>query len=112
MATETASTTMDVLERIGDGFNAFSEWVSRGLTRLVGSSNERTIRKLGYVRTRDPEKPYTVIPGSLLEQVNSLEEKTHALSDEELKATAAKLRERLAKGERLDDLLPEAFAAC
>ena len=37
--TETESPVMDVLERIGDGFNTFSEWVSRGLTRLVGSSN-------------------------------------------------------------------------
>ena len=52
MATDTNSTTMDVLERIGDGFNAFSEWVSRGLTRMLGSSNERTVRKLGYIRTQ------------------------------------------------------------
>ena len=35
-----------------------------------------------------------------------------ALTDEQLRGTAAALRERLAKGETLDDLLPEAFAAC
>jgi preprotein translocase subunit SecA len=103
---------MDVLERIGDGFNAFSEWVSRGLTRVLGSSNERTIRKLGYVRVKNAEKPYTVIPGSLLDQVNALEETMRALSDEELRASTPKFRERLAKGETLEDLLPEAFAAC
>src|SRR6516162_5108722 len=113
MATDTTnSTTMDVLERIGDGFNAFSEWVSRGLTRMLGSSNERTVRKLGYVRVKNAEKPYTVIPGSLLDQVNALEEKMRGMSDEELRASTPRFRERLAKGETLEDLLPEAFAAC
>src|SRR5262249_26550549 len=36
----------------------------------------------------------------------------HALSDEELKGITPKLRERLAKGATLDELMPEAFAAC
>ena len=36
----------------------------------------------------------------------------NALSDDELKGLTPKFRERLAKGETLDDLLPEAFAAC
>src|SRR4029077_9669606 len=35
-----------------------------------------------------------------------------ALSDEELKALTPALRQRLENGETLDDLLPEAFAAC
>ena len=35
-----------------------------------------------------------------------------ALSDEQLRAKTAEFRERLAKGETLDDLLPEAFAVC
>ena len=35
-----------------------------------------------------------------------------ALTDEQLRGTAAAFRERLAKGETLDDMLPEAFAAC
>src|SRR5262249_34876024 len=51
-------------------------------------------------------------PGSLLAQVNDLEEKMRALSDEELKALTPALRQRLANGATLDDLLPEAFAAC
>src|SRR5437660_1445905 len=112
MATESASTTMDILDRIGDGFNAFSEWVARVLTKLFGSSNERTIRKMGYIRTRNPNNPYTIVAGSQLAQVNALEEQMKALSDEELKAVTPKFRERLANGETLDDLLPEAFAAC
>ena len=100
------------LEQLGDGFNAFSEAASRFLMRLFGSSNERVIRKLGYIRSNSPDVPPTIIPGSLLAQVNALEEQTRALSDEELKALTPKFRERLADGATLDDLLPEAFAAC
>ena len=51
-------------------------------------------------------------PGSLLHQVNELEEKMAALSDAELKGLTPQFRERLANGETLEDLLPEAFAAC
>jgi len=99
MATETASTSMDFLERIGDGFNAFSEWCARMMTKLLGSSTERTIRKMGYIRTRDPNRPYTIVAGSQLAQVNALEEQMKALSEEELKAVTPKFRERLAKGD-------------
>jgi preprotein translocase subunit SecA len=45
------------------------------------------------------------------QQINALEEKTKALSDDELRRRTAVFRERLAQGESLDDLLPEAFAA-
>ncbi len=43
--------------------------------------------------------------------VNHLEEDFAALTDEELKNETVELRERFSKGESLDDLLPEAFAA-
>jgi preprotein translocase subunit SecA len=98
-------------EKLGDGLSAFSEGFAKFLTRLLGSSNERYIRSLGYVRPKSGDT-HTVIPGLLLEQVNKLEEKMQALSPEELKALTPKFRERLAKGEKLEDLLPEAFAAC
>src|SRR5262249_13951476 len=97
-------------DTLTDRLSAFSEWVSRLLLRVFGSSNERYIRKLGYVRGRDGS--YTVVPGSLLAQVNELEPKMHALSDDELKALTPKFRERLKQGATLEDLLPEAFAAC
>ncbi|MCP5432873.1 MAG: preprotein translocase subunit SecA [Alphaproteobacteria bacterium] len=42
--------------------------------------------------------------------INALEEETARLSDEELKARTSQFRERLASGETLDKLLPEAFA--
>lgn len=43
-------------------------------------------------------------------RVNELEDEISALSDADLKAQTSKFRERLEKGETLDDLMPEAFA--
>ncbi|HKM54388.1 MAG TPA: preprotein translocase subunit SecA, partial [Isosphaeraceae bacterium] len=110
----TTENTMDVslLEKIGDGITAFTEKVAEVLTGLLGSSNERTIRRLGYIRPRDPKSKHTVIAGSLLAQVNELEPKMKALSNEEVRELTPKFRERLAQGAPLDSLLPEAFAAC
>ena len=47
----------------------------------------------------------------LVPQINAWEEKYQALSDEELRQKTAEFKQRLAKGERLEELLPEAFAA-
>lgn len=47
----------------------------------------------------------------IVAQVNALEESFKALSDEALKAKTAEFKGRLAEGARLDDLMPEAFAA-
>ncbi len=46
----------------------------------------------------------------IAKQVNALEPAFEAMSDEELRALTPAYRERLATGETLDDLLPEAFA--
>ena len=54
-----------VWEKIGDGFSAFTEWFSSSLTRVMGSSNERYVRKLGYVRNKSTDQ-HTVTPGSML----------------------------------------------
>ncbi len=48
----------------------------------------------------------------LCDAVLALEEKYKAMSDHELQAQTPALKERLANGETLDDILPEAFAAC
>ena len=48
----------------------------------------------------------------LQEKVLALEEEYRGLSDEALKAKTDEFKERLEKGETLDDILPEAFAAC
>jgi preprotein translocase subunit SecA len=62
--------------------------------RLFGSANDRIIRGLG--RT--------------VAAVNACEPDMAALSDAELAGQTDKFRQRLAAGEELDDLLPEAFA--
>ena len=64
------------------------------LTRIFGSRNQRLVKKL-Y---------------GLVAQVGALEQRMQALSDAELAGQTQLFRERLAKGETLDQLLPEAFA--
>jgi len=61
---------------------------------LFGSSNDRYVKSLGKI----------------VDKVNALEAQTEQLSDEDLTGHTAKFRERLAGGETLDDILPEAFA--
>jgi preprotein translocase subunit SecA len=112
MSTTDTSAGVGFWEKLGDGLSSFSESVGRFLTWIAGSSNERYVKKLGYIRAAAPGATHTVIPGSLLEQVNQLEPKMLALSDEQLRAITPELREKLRQGASLDDLLPEAFAAC
>ncbi|HEY4041889.1 MAG TPA: preprotein translocase subunit SecA [Rhodopila sp.] len=61
---------------------------------IFGSANDRSLK--GYQRR---------VPA-----INALEDGMKALSDEALAAKTVEFRARLAEGERLDDLLPEAFA--
>jgi preprotein translocase subunit SecA len=100
---------MEFLEKVGDFFSATTHRIERGITSLFGSSNERRMRRLGFVRDRDGRT--TILPGSMLDRINSLEPQLQKLTDDELRQTATKLRARLRNGETLDDLLPEAFAA-
>jgi preprotein translocase subunit SecA len=68
--------------------------ISTILTRIFGSRNERLLKEYaGAVR-----------------QINALEPAISALSDEALMAKTAEFKERVAKGEELDAILPEAFA--
>src|SRR4051794_8158315 len=101
----------NIWEKIGDGLSAFSEGVGKFFLNLFGSSNERIVRSLGYVRAPKAGAVHTVLPGSLLAQVNELEPKMQAMSPEELRGTAARMREKLAAGATLEDILPEGFAA-
>ncbi|MGE3821428.1 MAG: DEAD/DEAH box helicase, partial [Isosphaeraceae bacterium] len=86
----------ELWDKTTDTFTAVSEGVSNGLVRLFGNSNERVIRRMRPVVAR----------------VNELEPEMQALSNEALVAKTAEFRQRLARGETLNDLLPEAFAAC
>src|SRR5579884_205851 len=120
MSTETSTATNSdtggwleaVWDRVSTAVGGFMEGTMKLFTRLFGSSNERYIKALGYIRADKPGAAHTVVPGSLLDQVNRLEEKMKALSDDELKGLTPQYRQRLAQGATLDSLLPEAFAAC
>src|SRR5262245_6378258 len=83
MSTDTsASVDVSFWEKLGDGLSAFSEATGQFLTRLFGSSNQRYVRSLGYIRAPKGEDTHTVISDSLLAQVNDLEERMRGLSDE------------------------------
>jgi preprotein translocase subunit SecA len=86
----------EIWDKTTDALTAVSEKASDGLIRLFGSSNERQIRRMR----------------STVNQINDLEPAMEALSDEQLRGKTEEFRHRLAGGETLDDLLPEAFAAC
>ncbi|MCA9040116.1 MAG: preprotein translocase subunit SecA [Planctomycetaceae bacterium] len=100
---------MQFLEKIGDLFSSFTGAIERFITSLFGSSNERRIKRIGFVRDKSGQS--NIISGSTLDRINSLEPEWEKRTDAELKETTAKFRQRLADGETLDDLLPEAFAA-
>ena len=64
------------------------------LTKLFGSRNDRLLKQ--YRKT--------------VVRINAMEPDYEKLSDEALRAKTQEFKERVAKGESLDDLLPEAFA--
>jgi len=64
------------------------------LTKIVGSKNERTLKRL---------RP-------MLVGINALEPRLQALSDDDLSRKKVEFRQRIDQGESLDALLPEAFA--
>lgn len=61
-------------------------------------------------RLLDPNERQVKKYFQIADQIDELEESFSTLSDQELKAKTEEFKERLAKGETLDDLLPEAFA--
>lgn len=67
---------------------------SSALTKLFGSKNKRELKRMGKI----------------VALINAQEETLAALDDEALKAKTAEFKERLKKGETLDQLLPDAFA--
>ncbi len=69
------------------------------------------LKKFVTILGGDPNKRALSKSNEIVDQINSLEAQFEALSDEALLAKTAEFRARLADGETLDDLLPEAFAA-
>ncbi|HEX3632696.1 MAG TPA: preprotein translocase subunit SecA, partial [Casimicrobiaceae bacterium] len=68
--------------------------ISNILTKIFGSRNERLLKQYSQA----------------LQKINAFEPAMTAKSDAELKAMTATLKERVANGEELDSVLPEAFA--
>ena len=66
------------------------------LASLFGNYSKRELKKVGPITKK----------------VLELDEKYSAMADEELKGQTQVLKDRLAKGETLDDILPDAFAVC
>ena len=64
------------------------------ITKLFGTHSERELKRI-----------YPIV-----DKVESYQETMHGLSDDELKGKTKEFKERLANGETLDDILPEAFA--
>lgn len=62
--------------------------------KLLGNQNDKEVKKLMKI----------------VDQIEALEPSMKALTDEQLQSKTPEFRERLAKGETLDDILPEAFA--
>ena len=66
------------------------------LEKIFGDVNSKEVKKLDKIA----------------DEVLALEGKYEAMDDDELRAMTPKLKERLANGETLDDILPDAFAVC
>ena len=66
------------------------------LTKLFGTRSEREVKALT----------------ATVDKIESLEEEYKSLSDQQLRAKTDEFKARLAAGETLDDILPEAFATC
>lgn len=66
------------------------------LTQIFGSRNERLLK--GYRRT--------------VQQINALEPQFEALTDDQLRGKTEEFKQRIAGGESVDAILPEAFAIC
>ena len=64
------------------------------IKKIVGSKNKRELRRI---------QP-------LIDQINQLEPKISRLSDDRLRAKTSELKERIERGESIEEILPEAFA--
>ena len=65
-------------------------------TKIFGTPSQRAVKALT----------------PLVDKIEALEEEMKALSDQQLRAKTDEFKARLANGETLDDILPEAFAVC
>lgn len=69
-------------------------FVTTIVTKIIGSSNQRTVRKLSKI----------------VKGINALESKYQSLKNEDFKDLTEQFKQRVANGETLESLLPEVFA--
>jgi preprotein translocase subunit SecA len=70
--------------------------VNETLRKIFGTKHDREMKRIRPV----------------VDQINALEPKMQALSDDELKAKTPEFQQRLKNGETVEQILPEAFAVC
>ncbi len=91
---------METLSRIGEIvsglFGGLGRNFERVITSVFGSSNARFIRR----------------QQARVDAISALEDRYQAMSNDELRGQTDVFRQRLAKGETLDDIMHDAFAAC
>ncbi len=71
-----------------------ADFFKRAVDWIFGETNEQRLRKLQPI----------------VDEINALEPEIQKLSDDQLRAKTDEFKDRLAHGETLDDILPEAFA--
>ncbi len=64
------------------------------IDKIIGTHSERELKRIR----------------STVDLIESMQPQMHALTDEELKAKTAEFKKRLADGQTLDDIMPEAYA--
>lgn len=74
--------------------NIFEEITMGVINKIVGTHSQRELKRHNHT----------------IEKILSLKPEMEKLTDDEMKAKTTEFRNRLQKGETLDDLLPEAFA--
>ena len=66
------------------------------MEKIFGDLNAKELKKISKI----------------VDKVEELDESMQALSDDELRGKTEEFKKRIAEGESLDDILPEAFAVC
>lgn len=91
---------MELLERVWEStglmVSSVLQGVERGVTGLFGSSNARQVKRFE----------------AIVQKINALEESYSKLTDEQLRGKTEEFKQRLRDGQKLDDILVEAFAVC
>jgi preprotein translocase subunit SecA len=91
---------MELLERVWENtglmFSSVLQGVERGVTGLFGSSNARQIKRFE----------------AIVQKINALEDGLKQYTDEQLRGKTEEFKQRLRDGQKLDDILVEAFAVC